>query len=370
MPRVVQVTNSTGNLNLNVRSSGGVESVVTVEEENENDVNRNYNQKESGLSDSSTTLRFNINYDLYNVTYSPEEDEVYCLKCRIGGQEVRFKKDARVWLHKSNELKRKLEELEQTEFQEKSSTKTTKGNEAVSPVSPTTESGDKSTDESRKLARTEKYFQNIRQGYGTYRHSKDLDSDISSLADSEADLTYSEESSPSVSLSFTGGKARTNRQIPGHQTEPFQKPDSVASDTSITSEERIISSGIAEFLETFSDDLINASDNNNQTKARGYAIARQVAPAVVLEKESLEESLLDRAVNKYSTDCVAAHTRLRSRKRQVLILDNISKHFPEMYFFFIVVPDILQDTCTCSNGNILRGARPGHLHSRSTCSLP
>ena len=323
MPRVVQV-NSSSNLNENTRGNDVGERMGVLLEENESNVNRNYNQKES---ESLTTLRFNVNYGLYNVVYNPSEDDVYCLKCNIDGRDVKFKKDARVWLHKSNDLKRKFEEKEKEESEAKSSNKIARedcvlvANQiAKIPTKQFDNSVNKEDGCAKKMDRIQQYFQNVFSGYGSYRRSKEVDSPISSLGDSEADLTYSEEESSSESLLLSPEKAmaaKIKRKLKPKSTADSEIPLDVTatSSTSLTEEDKLIASGITEFMDDFDEDLINASGNNNQVRAAGYAIARKFAPAIEIEKESLNESMLDSAVNNFSNDCVAAHTRYRTRRR-------------------------------------------------------
>lgn len=52
-------------------------------------------------------IRFAVDYSLYNVIYSESENDPYCLTCIRDGNEMKFKKDSRTWLHKSSERKRK-----------------------------------------------------------------------------------------------------------------------------------------------------------------------------------------------------------------------------------------------------------------------
>jgi hypothetical protein len=173
MPRVVQVPSEDTGVNVcNADSS-----------ENEDTVNRNFNQTINFSQESVTTyIRFPINYSLYNVTYFESENDPYCLRCVIGGRVKKFKKDARTWLHKSSDRKRKMGEETSPRYGINASNAT--ANKNLKLVSDT---------------------QQIISCGGTYRSNpfntdagNDVLSEISSLGDSEADLTYSEESSPSL----------------------------------------------------------------------------------------------------------------------------------------------------------------------------
>lgn len=173
MPRVVQVPSSeTEEVNLyNADSS-----------ENEDTANRNFNQTvNSGQERVATYMRFPINYALYNVTYLDSENDPYCLRCVIGGRVKKFKKDARTWLHKSSDKKMKMDD--------ESRYPRNVGNAAAT--------------KNMRLASDAQEFIACGGAYRSNTYNTDIGNDvlseISSLGDSEADLTYSEESSPSLS---------------------------------------------------------------------------------------------------------------------------------------------------------------------------
>lgn len=105
MPRVIQV-----------ESSHGVDSISNMPYVNSSDrdhdaLSKYYNQRIKNAPEPiAGHMRFAVNYTLYNVTYSESDNDPYCLKCIRDGQEIKFKKDARTWLHKSSERKRRRDD--------------------------------------------------------------------------------------------------------------------------------------------------------------------------------------------------------------------------------------------------------------------
>lgn len=182
MPRVVQVASSESH-EVNHRVSNTYSADTS---DSDDALNRNYNQRVNFVPEPITTyLRFPVNYSLYNVTYMDSENDPYCLRCVIDGQVKKFKKDARVWLHKSSERKRKYSE---------GATRNDKVENSVT---------------ANKNLKMDSDGHQTKPGDGAYRSimyntgvGNDLLSDISSLADSDADLTYSEESSPTLGTSL------------------------------------------------------------------------------------------------------------------------------------------------------------------------
>ncbi|XP_045215565.2 uncharacterized protein LOC123565854 [Mercenaria mercenaria] len=278
MPRVVQVPSSETE-EVNVYNADSSESEDTV--------NRNFNQTVNSVSELvSSYMRFPINYSLYNVTYLDSESDPYCLRCVIDGQVKKFKKDARTWLHKSSDRKRKI------------------GDEAIRSANI-----DENGTACKNLKMVSDATQLIACG-GTYRSgpyntdvNNDLLSEISSLGDSDADLTYSEESSPSLDSETRDKYQKSVRFDDTVNTGYRIHALSSGSDESLNAAGKTISSRNIVFQDE--SELIedrhyigsaNASRNNIRPGPTPLEVSRK-APDVCFEIEPLQESFLDCTVN-------------------------------------------------------------------------
>ncbi|KAL4228188.1 hypothetical protein ACF0H5_013622 [Mactra antiquata] len=300
MPRVVQIQSSD--------SSDAVEDIgklryqyLSDSSDNDTDLNKNYNQRMAsgvGLNDSLTSyLKFAVNYSLYNVTYNDSDDDPYCLTCIIDGEEKRFKKDARVWLHKSSDRKRKLDcDTLNTETSTNKSSKT----------------------EYRELDLLREQIEQIKKldsenCVKIYRPSNytDLKSELSSLADSDAELLYSEESSSDTEQvtkdSATTKTVRFDKTLDTSNDYRVQHSISSSSDEhdthtvgsrSTVSYRSLLSEDEANQENQYSGNFYNLNESRNNFRSRFMASdVSRIAPAISIETESLNESMLDYAVN-------------------------------------------------------------------------
>ncbi|XP_060571259.1 uncharacterized protein LOC132729503 [Ruditapes philippinarum] len=287
MPRVVQVPSEDTGVNVcNADSS-----------ENEDTVNRNFNQTINFSQESVTTyIRFPINYSLYNVTYFESENDPYCLRCVIGGRVKKFKKDARTWLHKSSDRKRKMGEETSPRYGINASNAT-----------------------ANKNLKLVSEAQQIISCGGTYRFTtyktdagNDVLSDISSLGDSEADLTYSEESSPSLT-SETREKYQKSVRF-DHNINERYRTDALSSDSDesvnvvgkTTSSRNIVFQEELKFMEEEGGggNIYDANESRNNIRPGPIPLqVSRIVPAIRSECASLQETLLDCAVNNKTPFC-------------------------------------------------------------------
>ncbi|KAH3869578.1 uncharacterized protein LOC127868072 [Dreissena polymorpha] len=308
MPRVIQV-NSSSNLNANPR--GEEEAGFDLNENSEeNGLNQNDNQQAKADDETfSNYLPFSVNYALYNVTYSPSEDTPYCLKCEIGGRVVRFKKDARVWLHKSSDRKRKLEVQN---LRTEATAKHIKGSANLNTVD-----DESIEDMKQRLGKIQQYFQSYCATYNGYRNNAaDVDSDLSSLGDSDADLAYSEASSPTDSqLALNKGKNAEESKRVKFTIADEEIIVTASLDNDDAGKDDGYNNEIAMDMDDVRFDADNASGNNIRSGITSREVVRRLAPAIAMEDESLIDGLLDGAANNYPSErAVKKYRRRRARR--------------------------------------------------------
>ncbi|WAQ97004.1 hypothetical protein MAR_029694 [Mya arenaria] len=308
MPRVVQVS-STSNLNVNTRDREQAEDFTDADD----GFNKNHNQQEHcSLSFDALPqyLQFPIDYAAYNVVYCPSDNDPYCLHCEVGGEVVKYKKDARIWLHKSSDNNR---------IHASKNTNTPETRKATA-----NEDDSNYDDIKRRLGKIQHYFQNVcasNVGYthGPYRTAVGIDSDISSLGDSDADLTYSEESSPSHSITNTN--IHTTKLDSRVTFADINEHANITQNESLSNTSMILETDIADPSEIqvdVSDSHMcteNASGNNSRSGLTSCEVARRLAPAIDMEHESLSDGLLDSAVNSFITDHTVGAFRRRRQRR-------------------------------------------------------
>lgn len=142
---------------------------------------------------------------VHHVTFSSSLDDAYCLTCTCNGEEKKFKKDARTWLHKSSDRKRKHLLTMGNDIEESSPEKQKKisllnssckqdvmnnnVNECIEEMPQFGELFSSKLDGIPSI----RIFE-TQNGNNCYRNSKTIsDSDITSLADSDSDLVDSDE---------------------------------------------------------------------------------------------------------------------------------------------------------------------------------
>ena len=324
MPRVVQV-NSSNKLDANGRGGDGAEH----DENDTEGLNKNHNQQEEDYQDAvSEYLHFPVDYDTYNVQYCPSDNDPYCLRCDVGGEIVKFKKDARVWLHKSSDKKRDRPENRRAD------SRVTTREKSSFPNSHKDDQDVSGVELKRRLGKIQVYFENVCKSYGDYRTAANVESDISSLGDSEADLTYSEESSPSPSLTNTNLlKTSSDKRVSFATTDEIvmnvdkqTTPVNAASCTSMasntqTQEDTADMSDIEIDLdpprreESSFIDVHNASSNNAGRGLTSQEVVRRLAPAIDMDDDSLVDGFLDSAVNAFAADPSVGTSR-RSKDRR------------------------------------------------------
>lgn len=224
MPRVVQIPSSD--------SSDGLEgfdipcdNLRSDSSESESGRNRNFNQRMSnGVTESlSSHLNYAVNYSLYNITYNDTEGDPYCLICIIDGRERKFKKDARVWLHKTSDKKKRLEH----------------GNCYSSITLKNRVAGNRN----RELESVREQIRKLDSEYFINKYKQEIENDVkselSSLADSEAELVYSEDSSSGIDQApadINDAHADVTNTSSATKTVRFDNTVDVSNDYQVTAE--------------------------------------------------------------------------------------------------------------------------------------
>ena len=281
MPRAVQTNNSQNNVNEDTSDSQDENSDRHTAERPTENVATNDLRSSDCSGDKRNLLGIIKKFE--------DEENPYSLRCVVDGKVKLFKKDSRVWLHKSsNKGKRKT-----TDDQRR--------NTDVPPL----KIGKLDTEQVSKTEQTEKSCENRNEhsnvvyslgSYNLYRSTvSEVHSELSSLGESEADLTYSEETTPSNSPSRTEDCKTDMGSDSGHSTDTncTQSIDRLNDfDEAFLNDEVKRNSNSLENL-----DICNESANNAKCYTDNRNISRKIAPAIDIEDESIRENILDYAVN-------------------------------------------------------------------------
>lgn len=301
MPRVRNTSQNNKTSDDNDENSAEKEN--DIEEYNEN-TNRRISFDQKPRNCNVIRSAFYSKYSQSPVYTVNSDDDPYCLRRVIDGKIRKFKKDSRTWLHKSS-LKAKLKSGKLENATKPIQSYGEKKEDEILHLTQDMEMGLSKADDVPKCAFKEDQGQfPVNENTAGYSGSKndripymDADSDFSSLGDSDADLAYSEAPTPTGSFSYLDNwreanktvtfqfQSQTSSEVSDIENEQMQADETCANDHADIGDQ-------AKELE-----IIDESRNNCGGAPTIMDIQKKIAPAIEMESESMQESLLDFAVN-------------------------------------------------------------------------